>query len=128
MEKRFVVLSFMFLLIAAITLTMVSAQVTITKQAVSTLAIKDLNKPAIFNLALTNNGNADSFTIYSTVGLGVEPNESFDMATGETKNIVLKVYPSLPITSSPDYYSFEYKIKAVNSDVQKEDLAVTFVY
>ena len=108
----------------SISISLISA-VEVTPSAVSSLAIKDLNKPAIFDLTFKNNGNADIFNIYSTIGLKIEPNESFNLAAGEEKTIQIKVYPSLPLKISPDYMSFEYKIKDSSNNIQVEELAMT---
>ncbi len=106
-------------------MTLASAELQITKETVSSMAVKDLNLPAVYNLNLKNLGDADTFRIYSLVGINMEPNESFTLDAGSSKTIVLRAYPSIAIKSSPEYYSFEYKINGVNSGIQTDELAIT---
>lgn len=101
----------------------VSAKLDIKEKEVSTMAVKELNLPAVFELKMTNLGEDDVFSIYSLVGIIIEPNESFSLARGESKIITLKLYPNLPLKVSPDYYSIEYKIKSQYSGVQIEEVA-----
>ena len=104
-----------------------SADLEVTATAVSSLAIPEINKPAIFNLSITNPGKSDSFAIYAFSGVRIEPNESIFIGGGKTVNIVVKIYPIVPLKVSPDYYSFEYKIKGEDTPVQDEQLALSMV-
>ena len=104
-------------------LAIVSASLEITKETVSSMAVKDLNLPAIFNVNLKNTGETDSFRIYSLVGINMEPSESFILESGATKTIVLRAYPTIAIKNSPEYYSFEYKISGEKSGIQTDELA-----
>ncbi|MDP1729127.1 MAG: hypothetical protein Q8L27_02915, partial [archaeon] len=45
----------------------------------------------------------------------------------ETKTITLEAYPRFPIRVSPNYYSFEYKIKGVYTPIQLDKLSMTIV-
>jgi len=102
---------------------LVSASLDIKKEEVSSMAIKELNLPAVFKLSLTNNGPEDVFQIYSLVGITLEPNESFSILHGDTKIVYLKLYPNLPLKVSPDYYSIEYKVKSSSGGIQTADVA-----
>lgn len=106
-------------------LSLISAELQITKETVSSVAVKDLNLPAIYNLHIKNIGDADTFRIYSLVGITMEPSESFFMDAGETKDIILKAYPTMSVKSTPEYYSFEYKISGDKAGLQTDDLAIT---
>lgn len=106
---------------------LVSANLEIKKEAVSSIAIKELNLPAIFNVQIKNLGTADTFRIYSLVGINMEPTEKFTISSGETREIVLKAYPTLPVKSSPDYYSFVYKIEGDSSGITNDELAISIV-
>jgi len=128
MAKREFTRFLLFLLIITVSLSGVLASLDIKKETVSNLAIKDLNKPALFNLELTNNGEADSFTIYTFVGLSIQPNTSISLSQGETKKIRIEVYPTIPIEVSPDYVSFEYKIKGDHTEAQSDELAMSIAY
>jgi hypothetical protein len=106
---------------------LVSASLEIKKETVSSMAVKELNWPAIFNVKIKNLGPSDTFHIYSLVGIDMDPKENFSIASGETKEIVLKAYPSLPLRASPDYYSFVYKIAGENSGITNDEMAISIV-
>ena len=108
-------------------LSLIAADLDIKKETISNVAIKDLNKPAIFSLELTNLGEGDIFNIYSIAGVNMEPNESFSLDTGATKKLTVYAYPTIPLKVSPDYYSFEYKIKGMKAGIQKDQLAIEIV-
>jgi len=110
-----------------ISLSFASATLEITKETVSSMAIPSLNLPAIFNLQIKNTGDADTFDIYSLVGMNLEPNYSFYIENSSTTNIVLKAYPTNAVQSSPEYLSFEYKIRGVASGLQTDDVAIVIV-
>jgi len=116
-----------FLLIISL-LTTASAALEVTAKPVSTLNIKDMNLPAMFDVSIKNLGSSDTFSLYSLAGMNIEPNESFTIGEGETKEITLKAYSTLPLKVSPDYYSFKYKIKGENSGITEEELAVSIAY
>jgi len=125
-QKKLVSVVLIISLIIA-SLALVSAELDITKKQISTVAIKDLNKPAMFTLDLTNKGITDSFSIYSTVGLDMLPKESFEILAGETKSVAISIFPTLPLKVSPDYINFEYKLKGTNTPVQIDELAISIV-
>lgn len=103
------------------------AELEVKETVVSSIAIPELNKPAMFDLSITNSGKSDEFLIYSLGGINIEPNESFAIDSGKTKNIAVKVYPIIPLKLSPDYYSFEYKIVGEDTPAYLDEFAVTMV-
>jgi len=123
MKKLGVLLIFALFIVQLGALSLISAEVVVRDEAVSSMAILELNRPAIFNLAITNNGKSDYFEIYTLVGLDLEPKEKFYIPNGETKTIVVKAYPK----GMPQYYSFEYKIKGDEMGIQKLGLVMNIV-
>ena len=122
-KKLGVLLVFALFFVQLSALSLISAEVTVREQAVSLMAILELNKPAIFNLDITNNGASDIFEIYTLVGLDMEPKEKFSLSGGETETIVVQVYPR----GIAQPYPFEYKIKGEKMGVQKESLVINIV-
>jgi len=117
-----------FLIIALVILqiSMISAiDLTVKQKQISSLAIIDINKPAIFELTITNNEPAtNTFEIYSLVGrVDLEPSESFTIEGNATKIITLEAYPR----DTPGYFSFEYKIKDSAGNIQTDSLAINIV-
>ena len=115
------------LLLSIISISLASATLVIKKEAVSAMAIPSLDKPAIYDLTITNNGDPDVFSIYSIALVDILPNQSFALSTGETKVVRITAKPRLDVKISPNYYSFEYKIKGASTSVQTDDLAMTIV-
>lgn len=105
-----------------------SADLEVKKKEISAYAVKDLNIPAVFELEITNQDVSDKFTIYTTVGLEIMPNETFTLSEGETKTITVKIYPTVPLKISPDTISFEYKIKGEKTGIFTDDLAIGISY
>ena len=95
----------------------------IKKETVSSMAIIELNKPAIFNLDIYNKGEGGEFEIYSLVGIEIEPKEPFHINSGGTKNIELKIYPK----ETPEFYSFIYKIRDQNESFQEENIDINII-
>jgi len=122
-KKLGVLLVFALFLIQLGTLSFISADVTVKEEAVSSMAILELNMPAIYNLDITNNGASDTFQIYTLVGLDLEPKEKFYISQGDTERIVVKIYPK----NIAPYYNFEYKIKGEKMGIQKEGLVMNAV-
>ena len=86
--------------------TVLAIDLVVKEKEVSSLAIIELNEPAIFELEITNNESiSDSFEIYSFVGrIDLEPTESFTINSNSTRTILLEAYPR----NMPGFFSFEY--------------------
>jgi len=122
--KKFgALLIFILFFVQLVALSFISADVTVKEEAVSSMAILELNEPAIYNLDITNNGESDTFEIYTLVGLDMEPKEKFSISKGDTKRIVVQIYPK----SVSPYYNFEYKIRGEKMGIQKEGLVMNAV-
>jgi len=93
---------------------------------VSNSVITDLSEPAIFDLVVSNNGDAGSFEIYSLVGIDISP-EEFYIDSGETKVVRILVMPQSALQSRKGFFTFEYLIKNYLSEVKKETLTINIV-
>jgi hypothetical protein len=126
MVKKFGVLV-VALFFSLLALSLISASLEVKEQAVSSMAVPGLDKPAIFKLSIKNLGADDRFTIYSLVGIRIEPNMSTEILSGETKEVTVNLYPTFPLKISPDYFSFEYQIKGEKTPVQSGEIAISLV-
>jgi len=114
------------LFLIVLQLSLISAiDVTIKEKEISSLAISSINKPAIFDLEITNNRpKADEFQLYSTAGVvDLKPKNTFIIEGNSTKTITLEAYPR----KADGYYSFEYKIKDSDNEIHRDDLAIRIV-
>ena len=120
----------LILVLAVLTLTfglgLVSGlDLTIEQKAVSSQAIIEIERPAIFDLTITNNEqSATTVEIYTLVGrVDLKPEHSFIIAGNATTTVTLEAYPR----DIPGYFSFEYKIKDTVGNIQTDDLAINIV-
>ena len=97
----------------------------ISKKDISSMAIYDLNKPAIFELTINNNGDeAEILQIYTLISrIDLEPKENFVVASHSEKIVEVKAYPR----NVPGYFSFEYKIKNAKDEIKTDNLAMSIV-
>jgi len=126
-KAGFILLVSFALALFIISISFTAANLELKKEIVSSYAIQDLNLPAIVNLDITNLGATDNFRIYSLTDVRIEPTENFSIATGETKRIVMKIYPDYTMKNLPNYYSFIYNIKGDLSGIREDNLAITIV-
>jgi hypothetical protein len=84
----------------------------VEKEIVEDVVIQELDKPAIFNLKIKNNGPEDNFEIYNLHGILMLP-EEFSIEAGKTKEIRLMIYPRKDLDYGRFFqkYSFNYYIK-----------------
>jgi len=120
-------ISVIILFAMVFSLSLASAAVEVKLTPISSITIPEINKPAIFELSMKNLGESDDFTLYSVAGIKIEPNKSINIGAGDTEIIIITVSPTIPLKISPDYYSFEYKIKGIKAGTQEEDLALVMV-
>ena len=89
--------------------------------------IYDLNEPATFDLNITNVDASDNLIFYSYFSPSVYPKGTTYIASGETKEVLLKIYPPQP-TNVRGLYNFDYYIKSANTgDEIKQSLSVKVV-
>src|SRR3989344_347573 len=119
--------SAILVLVLASSTSVLAADLVIEKTPVSDVVISDLSQPAVFSFKITNNGAEDYFTIYSLVGVKIEPTESFFISAGEIKEILVRVYPNKDLKQDTGSLVFVYKIKGENSGIQEDTLTLNVV-
>lgn len=95
--------------------------INVEKRSDNEVYIPGINKSVVFDLAITNQGESDSFEFYNLVGFTMSPTEKVQIDRGKTKNIKLEIFP----ISEPKQrggYSFSYYIKGTDSSEVKESL------
>ncbi len=90
MKKIFLLVMIMFLfvfpLISAINLE-------IEEETSDVAMIKDLSRPAVFDLEIANKGEGDYFMFYNFFGSDMFPKGTVPIGMGETKNVKVEIYP-----------------------------------
>jgi len=104
-----------------------SIDLSIQKEVISDVIISELDEPAIFKLTIQNNGERDSFEIYSLVSVDIYPKTAFSLSRGESKEITINVKASETIKKNPGAFSFVYKIKGSNTGTQEDRLTINIV-
>ena len=125
--KKAVLIVFILLIINL--LIVVSAiNLDIEKQPITETIIREIMEPAVFNFTIKNLGATDNFEIYSLVGVDFSPKGTFNIGSGETKNLEVKVYPKKRIRKDSGFATFVYKIRGVNSgEIQDDKLTIRLV-
>jgi len=103
-----------------------SVKVLVEKQSSNEVMILGLDKPVVFDLKITNQGQSDNFEFYNLLGFSMFPIGTVPIGSGETKDIQLKVSP----IGEFDYkgaYTFDYFIKGNQGSDTKETLTFRIV-
>jgi len=124
MKKEVILLVF----VAILSINLISAiNLDVETIPISNTIITDLEDPAIFDLIITNNGESDSFQVYSLIGVDLAPETSFYINSGETEKIRIQAMPQKTIKSKKGYITFEYKIKNSINEIQEERLTLNII-
>ena len=98
----------------------------VQKNSSDEVMIIDLNKPAVFDLSVKNNGPTDNFMIYTFFGSGSLPKEKFTVNSGQTKKIQFIVSPPYDVTRTGPVV-FDYFIKGSDNSEYKSALNVKVI-
>ena len=127
MEKK--VLLVTIIAITLISLSLISAiNLEVASKAISDAYINGLNEPATFELTIKNLGDSDNFQVYSLIGVDIEPEKPFFIASGETAIINIKLTPQEFLKAyRKGYFVFEYIIKNSKNELQKQKLIINII-
>ncbi|MBT4135255.1 hypothetical protein HOD75_00360 [archaeon] len=95
----------------------------IETEKVSETVILDLEKPAILDLTIKNNGETGEFEIYTIVGIDITP-DKFELERDEIKKITLNLFPREALNSRAENLKFEYRIRDSSGDIQKQEAII----
>lgn len=96
----------------------------ISSKPVSNSVIIDLKKPATFDLLVRNLGPDDTFEFYSLTGIDIYPIDGIRINSGQTKIITIEVMPQESLFSKQGLFTFVYKIRNSNNEIQEEQLTI----
>ena len=121
--KRAFILTFLILMIIPFAL---SLNLNVEKTSSDEIMIADLNKPAEFNLKITNQGSADYIEFYNLLGFQISPNGTTYINSEETKEIVLKV-SAVGNLKQRGFYTFDYYIRGSDGTEIKQTLTMEII-
>jgi hypothetical protein len=121
MIKR-VILSFA---ISLLVLTVFASAITVDVVDKGSVIIKELGNPAVFDFKVSA-GLADTYEIYSFLGVSFSPRGTFDLPKGMSTTEV-KVYPNSEILDLAGFYNFEYQLNGQSSGIYKGNLQIKLV-
>lgn len=98
----------------------------VQKSSSDEVMIIDLNKPAVFDLSIKNNGQTGEFMIYTIFGSGYSPQEKFTINSEQTKNIQFIVYPPYSVSRTGPVV-FSYFIKGPGNKDYEGTLSVNAI-
>lgn len=111
------------MLVLLILPSVLAIEINVEKQSSNEVMIADLNKPAVFDLRITNLGAAGNFRFYNLLGFDMLPDEKVYISKGQTKDVELKIFP-VENLKYRGFYTFEYFIKGQDLSEKREE--VTF--
>ena len=116
MKKIFSLIILILLILPPI----LAININVEKQSSNEVLIADLDKPAVFDLKITNLGPSDNFGFYNLLGFSMSPVGTILIGGGETKEVQLKISPIGEFTHR-GFYTLPYFIRGQNfSEVKKE--------
>lgn len=87
----------------------------IEKDSSNEVFILGLNKPAVFNLKITNNGLSDNIVFYSYFSQSIFPKGTTPIETLETKDVLIEIYPPQNLKNLGNS-KFDLYIRGQNGD------------
>lgn len=123
--KKTILIIFMSILLSISFISAINLDVSV--KPISDSYIIELNQPAEFDLVIKNNELADTFEIYSLVGVNILPDIKYSIGAGETRTIRIEAVPQDALKSRKGFFTFEYLIKDSKSGTQKQKLSMNIV-
>ncbi len=117
MKKIFITIFILLLVFPFVS----AINISIEKQSENEVLVADLNKPAVFDLKITNHGSDDNFEFYNLLGFTMYPVGTVHIEAGQTKNVQLGMTPIGKFTYR-GLYTFEYFIRGNDDTEVKERL------
>lgn len=114
-----------FLILLFLPLTL-AVNLEVQKNSLDEVMIIDLNKPAVFDLDIKNNGPTDNFIIYTFFGSGYLPEEKFTISSGQTKKVQFTVYPPYDVSRTGPVV-FKYFISGEDNSEYEGTLSVNVI-
>ncbi|MBU0959627.1 MAG: hypothetical protein KKB31_06795 [Nanoarchaeota archaeon] len=100
--------------------TILAVDLDVKKVSSNEVMVLGIDRPATFDLEITNNGPSDYFEFYNLLGFRIFPLEKISIANGETKNITLSIRP-LGDLGAVGPYTLTYFIRGQDdSEVEKK--------
>lgn len=125
-KKTFNLFLFLFAFIILILPLTSAIDLEVQKSSSDEVMIIDLNKPAVFELSIKNNGQTDTFIIYTIFGSGYSPQEKFTINSDQTKDIQFIVSPPYSVSRTGPVV-FNYFIKGLDNSEYEGTLSVNAI-
>lgn len=105
-----------------------AADVSISQHEKNSVVIVELNNPISYTLDIKNNGDTDTFEIYTFAGFTIDHPEKFEIDKGQTKTINLMAHATQhTLDSTRGNFVIEYQIIPENGDISKDKLRVSIL-
>jgi len=116
MKKILICLALVLLFLPSV----LAINVSVEKDSINEVLIVGIDRPATFDIKITNNGPADNFGFYNLIGFSILPVGTTPIGENETKEIQLQISP-LGSLKERGFYTFPYYIKGQEKpDIQQE--------
>ena len=122
MKKLFIA----FLLALIILPSILAINLKVEKTSSEEVLIVDLNKPAQFDLEITNLGASDYFEFYNLLGFQMFPVGTTYIASGQAKDVTLRISP-LGEMKERGHYTFDYFIRGQDKTESRQTLTFAII-
>jgi hypothetical protein len=118
-------IALIFVLLLSLSFVSATPSFDITKKPVNRIIVRELSIPAVYDLAIKNNGEGDVFSIGTLLDVLIYPKETFTLGTDETKTVTVKLFPR-PSEKNRYYgdWSFNYFIKGDSTGMFYDNIMI----
>ena len=116
----------LFALVLSILPSVLAINLDINEESSNNVMIPEINKPAIFNLNITNLGLSDHFQFYNLLGFGMAPKGTVQINAGETKKIQLMIFPREGLDYR-GFQTFKYFIRGEDTTEISQDITIKII-
>ena len=116
----------LFILVLSILPSILAINLNIEEKNSSNVMIPEINRPAIFNLQITNLGSSDNFQFYNLLGFGMAPKGTVQINSGETKNIQVMIFPREGLDYR-GFQTFKYFIRGGDTTEISQDVTIKII-
>lgn len=120
--KNVIVMFFLILLFGVYSVS-ADFNLEVNEEAKAPIVFQEVNNPAIFDLHVTNNGEAEFAQIYSLVDLNLAPKGTFLIPNGKSV-VEVTAYPGATWKEKEGWYAFEYNLKGDRGGEYKGKLLI----
>ena len=127
MAKKVILTEVLCIALILLSLSFVSAALSVEKRDRGSVIIAELDNPAVFNFLITNDAPTENAELYSLLDITLTPRGVFEIPDGASSLDVQVFLPKSVRRNVRGPYVFEYQIKGDRSGIFKDALTLSIV-